>query len=315
MKLLFAGTPDVAVPTLTALVDDPHHEVVAVLTRPDAAVGRHRTPRPCPVAKAAEDLGIRVIKATSVKSGEGHDAVAALDIDAAVVVAYGGLIPTDLLAAPKHGWINLHFSLLPRWRGAAPVQRAIMAGDEETGACVFQLVEDLDAGPVYRCVTVPIGGTVTAGELLDELAQTATPLVTQTLEDIDSGIEPTPQSSEGVTTAPQIHPGDVRIDLTAPAEEIDHLVRGTSPTPGAWAELDDKRFKVLRTCHLGPDATVPDTVATAQPGQLVATRKQLFLGTGSRPLELLQVQAFGKKAMNGADWARGAGIDAGTRLR
>ena len=139
--------------------------------------------------------------------------------------------------------------------------------------------------------------------------------MTQTLEDIDSGIEPTPQSSEGVTTAPQIHPGDVRIDLTAPAEEIDHLVRGTSPTPGAWAELDDKRFKVLRTCHLGPDATVPDTVTTAQPGQLVATRKQLFLGTGSRPLELLQVQAFGKKAMNGADWARGAGIDAGTRLR
>ena len=153
MKLLFAGTPDVAVPPLTALVDDPHHEVVAVLTRPDAAVGRHRTPRPCPVAKAAEDLGIRVIKATSVKSGEGHDAVAALDIDAAVVVAYGGLIPTDLLAAPKHGWINLHFSLLPRWRGAAPVQRAIMAGDEETGACVFQLVKDLDAGPVYRSMT------------------------------------------------------------------------------------------------------------------------------------------------------------------
>ncbi|MGK2308524.1 methionyl-tRNA formyltransferase [Cutibacterium sp. V970] len=315
MKLLFAGTPDVAVPTLTALVDDPHHEVVAVLTRPDAPVGRHRTPRPCPVAKAAEDLGIPVIKPASVKSGEGHDAVASLDIDAAVVVAYGGLVPADLLAAPTHGWINLHFSLLPRWRGAAPVQRAIMAKDEETGACVFKLVEGLDAGPVYRSMTVPIGETTTAGELLDELAQTATPLVIQALEDIDAGVEPTPQPSEGVTTAPQIHPGDVRIDPTASAEDIDHLVRGTSPAPGAWAELDDKRFKVLRTRCPGPNAEIPDTVARAQPGQLVATRKQLFLGTGSQPLEVLQVQAFGKKVMNGADWARGAGIDPGTRLR
>ncbi|MDO4411996.1 methionyl-tRNA formyltransferase [Cutibacterium sp.] len=310
MKLLFAGTPDVAVPALTALADDPNHEVVTVLTRPDAAVGRHRTPRPSPVAKTAERLGIPVIKATSVKSGEGHDAVASLDVDVAVVVAYGGLIPADLLNGPKHGWINLHFSLLPRWRGAAPVQRAIMAGDEETGACVFRLVEDLDAGPVYRSMNVPIGEVTTAGELLDELAQASTPLVTQALEDIEAGVEPKPQA-EGVTVAPQIHPNDVRIDLTASAEEIDRLVRGTSPAPGAWAELDGKRFKVLRTRRLGADEVVP----TAQPGQLVATRKKLFLGTGSRPLELLQVQAFGKKVMNGADWARGAKIDAGTRLR
>ncbi|WCC81088.1 methionyl-tRNA formyltransferase [Cutibacterium equinum] len=304
-----------AVPTLTALVDDPRHEVVAVLTRPDAAVGRHRTPRPSPVGKAADDLGIPVIKASSVKRAPGHDAVASLDIDAAVVVAYGGLVPADLLAGPRHGWINLHFSLLPRWRGAAPVQRAIMAGDVETGACVFQLVEDLDAGPVYRCLTVPIGETTTAGELLDELADSATLLVLQTLDDIEAGVPPIPQPTEGVTTAPQIHPDDVRIDLTASGEQIDHLVRGASPAPGAWAELEGKRFKVLRTRCLGPDATVPDTVAQAQPGQLVATRKQLFLGTASRPLELLQVQPFGKKVMDGAAWARGAGIDAGTRLR
>ena len=300
MRLLFAGTPDVAVPTLTALVADPRHEVAAVLTRPDAAVGRHRTPRPCPVAKAAEELGIPAIKATSVKSGEGHDAVTSLDADVAVVVAYGGLIPADLLAVPRHGWINLHFSLLPRWRGAAPIQRAIMAGDEETGACVFQLVESLDAGPVYRTMTVPIGPMTTAGELLDELAHTATPLVIEALEDIEAGVEPTPQSVEGVTIAPQIHPDDVRVTVTAAAQEI---------------ELDGKRFKILRTRCLEAGDGVPSTVATAQPGQLVATRKQLFLGTGSQPLELLQVQAFGKRAMSGADWARGADIDAGTRLR
>lgn len=315
MRLLFAGTPDVAVPTLTALVANPGHEVVAVLTRPDAAVGRHRSGRPCPVAKVGEELAIPVIKATSVKSGEGHDAVASLDVDAAVVVAYGGLIPVDLLSTPRHGWINLHFSLLPRWRGAAPVQRAIMAGDEEAGACVFQLVESLDAGPVYRSMMVPIGSTTTAGELLDELARTATPLVIDTLKDIEAGVEPTPQSVEGVTIAPQIHPGDVRIAVTSAAEEIDHLVRGASPAPGAWAELNDKRFKILRTRCLEAGDRVPSTVATAQPGQLVATRKQLFLGTGSQPLELLQVQAFGKKVMSGADWARGADIDAGTRLR
>ena len=315
MRLLFAGTPDVAVPTLAALAADPRHEVAAVLTRPDAPVGRHRTPRPCPVAEKAEELGIPVIRAINVKSGEGHDAIASLNVDAAVVVAYRGLIPADLLAVPRYGWINLHFSLLPRWRGAAPVQRAIMAGDEETGACVFRLVESLDAGPVYRTMRVPIGATTTAGELLDELACTATPLVIATLEDIEAGVEPTPQSAEGVTIAPQIHPGDVRIAVTADAEEIDHLVRGASPAPGAWAKLDDKRFKILQTRFVETGDDVPNSVATAQPGQLVATRKKLFLGTGSQPLELLQVQAFGKKAINGTDWARGAHIDAGTRLR
>ncbi|MSS45466.1 methionyl-tRNA formyltransferase [Cutibacterium sp. WCA-380-WT-3A] len=315
MRLLFAGTPDVAVPTLTALAADRRHEVVVVLTRPDAAVGRHRTPRPCPVAMKAEELGIPTMKAATVKSGDVHDAVASLNVDAAVVVAYGGLIPADLLTVPRHGWINLHFSLLPRWRGAAPVQRAIMAGDAETGACVFQLVEALDAGPIYRTMTVPIGSTTTAGELLQELAQTATPLVISTLEDLDAGVAPTPQSTEGVTIASQIHPDDVRVTVTADAEDIDHLVRGASPSPGAWAQLDDKRFKILRTRRLEADDDVPSVVATAQPGQLVATRKQLFLGTGSQPLELLSVQAFGKRTMNGADWARGANINAGTRLR
>lgn len=304
MRLLFAGTPDVAVPTLTALAEDPLHEVVAVLTRPDAAVGRHRTPRPSPVAAAAGELGIPTIKASSVRRGEGHDAVAALDIDAAVVVAYGGLIPADLLELPPHGWVNLHFSLLPRWRGAAPVQRAIMAGDTTTGACVFRLVEDLDAGPVLATMTVPINPDDTAGGLLDELSRSASPLVGKALDRLAAGEQGEPQPDEGITLAPKIVPEDARIDLTAPAEDIDHLVRGTSPAPGAWATLDGKRFKVLRTALSDND---PDSRDLA-PGQLRASRRHLFMGTGTTDLELVEVQPFGKKVMRGADWARGADV-------
>ncbi|WP_130865462.1 methionyl-tRNA formyltransferase [Acidipropionibacterium timonense] len=305
MRLLFAGTPDVACPTLAALAEDPRHEVVAVLTRPDAAVGRHRTPRPSPVAAEAASRGIPTIKASSVRSGPGHDAVAGLDVDAAVVVAYGGLIPPDLLAAPRHGWLNLHFSLLPRWRGAAPVQRALMAGDKVTGACVFQLVPQLDAGPIHTSRTTRIGTTETAGELLDRLAHTTPDLVLAALERIESGLPPVDQPSEGMTHAAKIDPDDARIDPTARAIDIDRLVRGTSPAPGAWAMLEGQRFKVLRTGV--PDATCLAAVAGhLAPGRLAATKKHLYLGTGEGTLELREVQPFGRKVMRGADWARGA---------
>ena len=307
VKLLFAGTPEIACPALAALDDDPRHDVVAVLTRPDAAVGRHRTARPSPVAALAHQRGIRTIKATSVRTGAGHDEVAGLDVDAAVVVAYGGLVPADLLKIPEHGWINLHFSLLPRWRGAAPVQRAIMAGDERTGACVFQLVPELDAGAVHASMTTAVGPTETSGELLERLAADTTGLIATALDRMADGIDPTPQPEQGVTHAAKITPQEARIDPSLPARTLDRLIRGTSPAPGAWGLLDGRRFKILRTCLVDPARShEADLDSDLAPGELHATKNNLYLGTGEGVLRLMDVQAFGKKAMHGADWARGA---------
>ncbi|AFV89562.1 Methionyl-tRNA formyltransferase [Acidipropionibacterium acidipropionici ATCC 4875] len=307
MRILFAGTPATACPTLAALDDDPRHEVVAVLTRPDAAQGRHRTPRPSPVAVEAGNRNIPVIRAASVRSGQAHDLIAALDVDIAVVVAYGGLIPADLLEAPRHGWINLHFSVLPRWRGAAPVQRAIMAGDRSLGATVFQLVEELDAGPVYTSASYPLRTDDTAGSVLKRLSHDATVLVTDALTEIGNGEQPEPQPDEGITTAPKLTTDDARIDPSWHAVDIDRLVRGTSPAPGAWAELDGERFKVLLT-------RVWAQPVDLAPGELRADKKHLLMGAGGGAVELLTVQPFGRRAMPGADWARGANLAPGTRL-
>jgi methionyl-tRNA formyltransferase len=307
VRILFAGTPLIACPTLAVLDDHPDHEVVAALTRPDAAQGRHRTPRPSPVAEEAARRRIPVIKARSLRSGQAREVISALDIDVAVVVAYGALIPPDLLERPQHGWINLHFSVLPRWRGAAPVQHAVMAGDATTGATVFRLVEELDAGPVYVSRSYPIAATDTSGTLLRRLAEQATDLVTATLRDIAEGVEPVPQPTTGITVAPKITPDDARLDPSWSAADVDHLVRGTSPAPGAWGELDGERFKVLLTRIWEADESLA-------PGELKATKKHLLMGTGRGTVELVTVQAFGKRAMAGADWARGAQPAPGTTL-
>lgn len=309
MRLLFAGTPEVACPTLTHLLDHTDHEVMAVLTRPDAPVGRHRTPHPSPVAALAQDLGIDVLKATSLRQGEVHDAIAALALDAAVVVAYGGLVPPDLLAVPRHGWVNLHFSLLPRWRGASPVQHAVMAGDEVTGACVFTLVPDLDAGPVHVSTTVTVSATTTAGDLLTDLAAGGGPLVAQALDRLAEGTPPTPQDGEGITLAPRLGPDVARLDPTAPGEEVDRLIRGLSPRPGAWLLDEGQRFKVLRSRQPEPDSAAGHEadLPALQPGQVhLAADGAVLMGTGTTPVELLEVQPSGKRAMSARDWARGA---------
>lgn len=307
MRILFAGTPALACPTLAVLDDHPDHEVVAVLTRPDAAQGRHRTPHPSPVAEEAARRTIPVLKARTLRSGQTREVIEALDFDVAVVVAFGALVPEELLERPRHGWINLHFSVLPRWRGAAPVQRALMAGDATTGATVFRLVEQLDAGPVYNSRSYPIADTDTAGTLLRRLATQTPDLVTAALTDIAEGIAPTPQSLAGVTSAPKITPDDARLDPSWSAVDVDHLVRGTSPAPGAWGELEGERFKVLLT-------RVWDQAEELAPGELSASKKHLLMGTGRGTVELVTVQAFGKKAMAGADWARGAQLAPGTVL-
>ena len=296
MRILFAGTPEVALPGLRAMVDA-GHEVAAVLTRPDAAVGRSKKLVPSPVAALATDLGLPVLKPER-PSAELAEQIRELNVEAAAVVAFGMLLTQPMLDAVPGGWVNLHFSLLPAWRGAAPVQRSILAGDTETGATTFRIVKALDAGPVYRTLRTEIAPHETSGELLDRLAIAGAPLLLDSLADIAAGVEPTPQPDAGVTLAPKINPADVRIDWSRPAVEIDRLVRAASPAPGAWTLLDGERFRVLLT---KPTTSGPEL----GPGELQAGRKQLWVGTGDGVLELDEVQGFGKKPMRGADWARG----------
>lgn len=298
-----------ALPSLRAVVAA-GHEVVGVLTRPDAPAGRGRRLTASPVAELATELGLRVHKPRTPDA----DLVAwarGTGADAAVVVAFGMLLTQELLDAVPGGWINLHFSLLPRWRGAAPVQRAILAGDQRTGATTFRIVKALDAGPVYRSVTVPIGPGQTSGELLDQLAGLGAPLLVGSLADVAAGIEPVPQGTDGITLASKINPADVRVDWHAPAAQIELLVRAANPDPSAWTELGGQRFQVLGVRRGGPGG--PDDL---RPGQLVADRKHLWVGTGDHPLELVRVQAFGRKPMSGADWVRGqqGGLDPSARF-
>lgn len=296
VRILFAGTPDVALPSLRAITDA-GHEVVAVLTRPDAPAGRGKKLTCSPVAQLAAELGLPSIKATRADD-ELRALVTALRPEVAAVVAFGILLPQSLLDAVPGGWINLHFSLLPRWRGAAPVQRAILAGDACTGATTFRIVQELDAGPIYRRLTVPIEEHETSGQLLGRLAELGAGLLLNSLSDIEAGRQPSPQPTDGITLAPKIHPNDVRIDWTSNHEQIDRLVRAANPVPGAWTMLAGERFQVLR---VGPSQRQP----ALAPGELAADRRSVWVGTGSTNLELLEVKAFGRKPMSGADWARG----------
>jgi methionyl-tRNA formyltransferase len=296
VRVLFAGTPAVAVPSLNALIEA-GFDVVAVLTRPDAPIGRKRVLTPSPVAARAAELGIEVIHAARIDA-EAIARISAVGPDAAAIVAYGGLVPPAALGIPRHGWINLHFSLLPSWRGAAPVQRAVMAGDDVTGAVTFQLEEGLDTGPVFGTLTEAVGPEDTAGQLLERLSHSGAVLLAQTLSAIETGkAAALPQSGE-VSLAPKLTLDDGRLEWKHPALAIGRQARGVTPEPGAWTVLDGQRIK-LEPVRLRPD------VSGLAPGTLAVQGKSVLVGTGSHGVELTRIQPAGKKMMAAADWARG----------
>ncbi len=298
MRLVFAGTPQVAADTLAHLLDHGRHEVVAVLTRPDAPRGRSSRAVPSPVAALALDRGIEVLRPARAADPDLSARLAELAPDCCPVVAYGGLIPRPLLDLPPHGWVNVHFSLLPRWRGAAPVQHAILAGDEVTGVTVFELVEALDAGPVLARTEYRLGPEETAGEALEALQVRGAELLAATLDGLEADVVvPKPQPADGVTPAPKLTVGGARIDWTRPAIEISRQVRANNPSPVAWTELAGERFRVLQA--------VPAPDAGLEPGEVRPGRREVLAGTGDGSLELRLVQPAGKRALPAADWGRG----------
>ena len=306
MRLLFAGTPEAALPSLRTLLDS-HHEVVGVLTRADAPSGRGRRLRPSPVKALALDAGVPVLTPRTLRDAAVQEELRALAPDAAPVVAYGNLVPAPALAIPTLGWVNLHFSLLPAWRGAAPAQRAVLAGQERTGMSVFRLDEGLDTGEVITTAETEIGPHETAGELLARMAEDGAALLLEALDALEAGTARlTAQDDAAATHAAKLTPAEARIDWTRPAAEVCALIRGMSPDPGAWTLLGGERFKVLGTVE--PPADPP----AAAPGELVATKRHLLVGTGTTPLALGTVAPAGKRAMAGADWARGASPAPGT---
>ncbi|GHE63068.1 methionyl-tRNA formyltransferase [Streptomyces spiralis] len=308
MKLVFAGTPEVAVPALDALLASGRHEVAAVVTRPDAPAGRGRRLVASPVAERAEEAGIEVLKPERPRDPEFLERLTRIAPDCCPVVAYGALLPRPALDIPAHGWVNLHFSLLPAWRGAAPVQHSLMAGDEITGASTFLIEEGLDSGPVYGTVTERIRPTDTSGDLLTRLAFAGSGLLVATMDGIEDGtLKAVPQPAEGVTLAPKITVEDARIDWNAPALRVDRVVRGCTPAPGAWTTFRGERLKLIQVA-LAPQRT------DLAPGALAAGKNDLHVGTGSHAVELLWVQAQGKKPMRAADWARGVRITEGETL-
>jgi methionyl-tRNA formyltransferase len=307
VRIVFAGTPEPALASLRRLIDSPRHDVVAVLTRPDAAAGRRAKPSPSPVARLALERGIPVLRPSRPNSDEFIAELAELAPQACAVVAYGALLSERLLAVPTYGWINLHFSLLPAWRGAAPVQAAIAAGDAVTGATTFQIEPALDSGPVYGVVTETIRPTDTAGDLLDRLAGSGAALLEATLDGIaDGSLTAVPQPADGVTVAPKVTVDDARVRWDLPAHVVDRRIRAVTPNPGAWTMIGDLRVK------LGP-VTVEDTPDALGPGTIRVERKGVHVGTGSQPVLLGQIQPPGKKLMNAADWARGARLDESAR--
>ena len=303
LKLVFAGSPAAAVPSLLALIAGPH-EVVAVVTREDSPQGRRGVLTPTPVAATAEQHGIPVIKANKL-AGAATDEIIALGADLGVIVAYGGLVREPLLSAPAHGWINLHFSLLPRWRGAAPVQRAIIAGDEVTGAAVFQLVPELDAGDVFAVLEQPIGAFETAGHLLESLSHSGAQLLASVVASIADGTALATQQIGEVTLAPKLSLADGDVDWSQPAATVTSLIRGVTPEPGAFTTVDGGRLKIL-------DARIAHDLPRLAPGQLAQEGKKILIGTATQPVELMQVHPAGRKAMDAGSWWRGRAADAST---
>ncbi|MDE0573067.1 methionyl-tRNA formyltransferase [Demequina sp. B12] len=308
MRVIFAGTPDVAVPSLEALVASPH-EVVAVITQPDARGRRGKTLHPSPVKVAAEAHGLPVFTPVDAKDPAFIADIAALDADCAAVVAYGQILKEDLLGAVRTGWINLHFSLLPTWRGAAPVQRSIMAGDEFTGASTFVLEKGLDTGPVIGTLTERIRPTDTAGELLDRLAHAGAPLLVNSVDALTSGqAAPVAQTEDGVSYAAKLTRDDAYVQWERPSHFVDRQIRGCTPAPGAWTTLPDGSV-----AKLGPVVQVADAAATV-PGQLRWDDGKVLVGTGTSPVALSTIAPAGKKPMDAAAWWRGARLPEGSAL-
>ncbi|HET9139726.1 methionyl-tRNA formyltransferase [Actinophytocola sp.] len=307
MRVVFAGTPEPALPSLRAFLASDRHEVLAVVTRPDAPAGRGRHVLRSPVAALADEHGIEVLTPHKVSEPAFLDRLRELAPDCCPVVAYGALLPQAALDIPQHGWINLHFSLLPAWRGAAPVQAAVRAGDDITGASTFRIVKELDAGPVFGVLTEAVRPGDTSGDLLDRLAEAGAQLLLSTVDGVQDGtLEPVPQPEDGASYAHKVTVEDARVDFGAPAHAVDRLVRAMTPDPGAWAGFRDERIK------LGPVAvTGGDPLG---PGELRVERKQVLVGTATKPVRLGEVQAQGKKRMPATDWARGVRIEPGERL-
>lgn len=303
MRLVFAGTPAVAAPSLRLLLDSPRHEVVAVVTRPDRPAGRGRRIAESPVKQAAAAAGVPVLAPDRPSDPGFLGQLSELRPDCCPVVAYGALVPRAALDIPRHGWVNLHFSLLPAWRGAAPVQHAILSGDEITGATTFRLEEGLDTGPVFGMLTTEIAARETAGDLLARLADAGAGLLVSTLDGIEDGsLQARPQPAEGVSLAPKLTVDDARVDWSAPAMRVDRLVRACTPAPGAWTTLHGRRVKLgpVRVATAGHDGGPP-----LSPGELQVSRTAVLVGTGSVAVELGEVRPEGRAAMPAADWMRG----------
>lgn len=307
MRVVLAGTPAPAVPSLRALLSS-RHEVVAVLTRPDARAGRGRKAVTSPVKELALEAGLPVLAPQRPGDPQFLAELADLAPDCVPVVAYGALVPRAALDVPRHGWVNLHFSLLPAWRGAAPVQAALMAGDEVTGASVFALEEGLDTGPVYATLTDQVRPRDTAGDLLDRLAVSGADLLVDVLDALEQGdAVARPQPAEGVSAAPKLTTDDARVRWDGEAEVVDRRMRACTPAPGAWTTWRGQRLR------LGPVLPQPDAAPLA-PGELRASRTEVVVGTGTVPVRLGDVQPAGKRPMAALDWARGVRPGAGERL-
>jgi methionyl-tRNA formyltransferase len=306
MRLVFAGTPEATVPSLEALLNS-GHDVAAVVTRPDAPAGRGRQVAKSPVARRAEAAGLEILRPARPREPDFVARLREIAPDCCAVTAYGALIPQEVLDIPRHGWVNLHFSLLPAYRGAAPVQHAILHGDDLTGATTFRLVRELDAGPVFGVVTEPIKPSDTAGDLLARLAQSGAELLVATMDGIESGaLVARPQPAEGISLAPKITAEDAHVDWAQPAPAVSRLIRACTPAPGAWSSLDGTRLK------LGPPggvAAAPVSGTAPGPGELLVERSRVLVGTATLPVELGDVQPDGKRRMRAADWARGLRLD------
>jgi methionyl-tRNA formyltransferase len=304
VRIIFAGTPEPALPSLRRLIDSAQHDVIAVLTRPDAVSGRRGRPSPSPVAQLAIDAGIPVLRPAQPNGAEFVAALRDLAPDCCAVVAYGALLREGLLGVPPLGWINLHFSLLPAWRGAAPVQAAIAAGDEVTGATTFRIEPSLDSGPVFGVVTETVRPTDTAGDLLERLSISGAMLLEKTLDGIaDGSLAAVPQPADGVTVAPKITVDEARVRWDLPARVVDRRIRAVTPNPGAWTMIGDLRVKV------GPVTVDEQGQEPLSPGLIRIDRQGVHVGTSSTPVLLGEIQPPGKKPMKAADWARGARLD------
>ncbi|WP_294614292.1 methionyl-tRNA formyltransferase [uncultured Roseovarius sp.] len=301
MRVVFMGTPEFSVPVLEALVAA-GHEVVAVYCQPPRPAGRGKKERPSPVQARAKALGLEVRHPVSLKSEAEAEAFAALNADVAVVVAYGLILPKAILDAPARGCLNIHASLLPRWRGAAPIHRAIMAGDKETGVCIMQMEEGLDTGPVLLREATEIGAEEVTGALHDRLSVMGARLVVEALERLDA-LEPEPQPEGGVTYAAKIDKAEARVDWTRPATEVDQLIRGLSPFPGAWIEVDGQRIKLLGSA-LAEGHGAPGEVLDADPR----------VACGSGAVRLLRLQRAGRGAQDAEEFLRGMALPVGTVL-